>query len=208
MKKLVHSILALILCAIIIVGATMALFTDNIVVNNHLSAGNLEVGLHRVSYQEFSIDANGLMSNKAQNTDRIDLNKDASVLFNISNAVPSSLYQATIEVTNLGTTAFNYGMRILWQANDNPDDNDEVFASQIRITVTGSKIQNETNSVSFMLSEVSSVTDISLGYMLKGADPETFTVKAEFVNSDSNNAAMLASIIFDVQVFAVQKVSA
>ena len=47
--------------------------------------------------------------------------------------------------------------------------------------------------------------DVVLGSMLKGDAAEQFTVKAEFVNRDDNNAAMQAEIEFDLQVYATQK---
>ncbi len=201
---LLFSMLALCLCTIFVVGGTYALFTDTVTVNNHLEAGNLKVGLFRTSYQERVLDNSGLMSESAEDTTRVDLAADASKLFNVNNAVPTSRYQATVEVSNLGSTAFDYGMRILWKPNEDTTDNDEVFAAQIKITVTSKKLDAP---VEFMLNACSE-HDISLGYLLKNAPAETFTVKAEFVNDDANNnAAMLATLDFDVQVYATQKTS-
>ena len=200
-KTMLFSALTLLVCTVLIVGGTFALFTDSVTVNNHLSAGNLEVGLYRTSYRECVLGTDCLMSESAENTDRIDLCAVGSMLFNVTNAVPTSWYQATIEVSNLGSTAFDYGMRILWEANDDETDNDEVFASQIKITITSEKLEE---AVEFMLDECAD-HDISLGYLLKGTGAEAFTVKAEFVDDGNNNSAMLANLSFDVQVYATQK---
>ncbi len=215
-KTLLLSMLTLCICTLLVVGGTFALFTDSVTVNNHLSAGNLDVGLYRTSYKECVLDTDGLMAESAENTDRVNLATNGSVLFNVTNAAPTSWYQATMEVSNLGSTAFDYGVRILWDANDDETDNDEAFASQIRITITSEKIKRtvtdengnpvEVNYVTFMLDECKD-NDVSLGYLLKNAGVETFTVKAEFINSGSNNSAKLATLDFDVQVYATQKTS-
>ncbi len=216
----ISALLALVLCVALIVGGTWALFTDEVKVNNHLSAGNLEVGLKRVDYTEYVLDGTtGLMTTKVDDED-IDLTVNNNEIFTVEKAVPTSWYEATIEVSNLGSAAFDYGMRILWTNENTATEKDLAFASQMQITVTSSKIadadrdgqdENGTNYVQFMLDECADPgNDISLGYLLKNEGANSFTVKAEFVNSDVkdvNNAAMLASLTFDVQVFAPQTTS-
>ncbi len=214
-KTLLYSLLSLCVCAALVVGGTFALFSDKVTVNNHLDAGNLDIGLHRTSLKKYELDeTTGLMANKPENTDKVDLTKDNNPVFTMTNAVPTSRYEATIEVSNLGSTAFDYGVRILWSANQNQDDNDETLAKQIRITITSTKL---TAPVVFMLSECAG-RDIPLGYLLKNTEAESFTVTAEFLNDIdfnentdnpdnhiSNNSAMLATLTFDVQVYATQK---
>ncbi len=200
-KGLLYSLLALLLCAVLFVGGTYALFTDNVVVNNHLSAGNLSVGLKRIAYQECVLDDGGKLTESKVNKEEIDLTKNAEKLFNVTKAVPTSWYEATVEVSNLGSIAFDYGVRVLWEANDDTADNDEIFASQIKITV----IQGE-KKAEFMLSECAD-KDVSLGFIAAKGEAQTFTLKAEFVNTKENNSAMLATLDFDMQVYATQKVS-
>ncbi len=200
MNAAYRSMLGMLACVLLTVVGICALLANSIKVNNHLSvsAGDLEVGLYRISYTEYVFDEE---DGNFQNTNRVDLTVDNSALFSITNAVPSGWYQTTLEVSNLGATAFDYGMRILWEANDDPTDNDEVFASQIRITVTSEHLNEP---VVFMLDECSE-NDIPLGYLSVNAPAQTFTVKAEFVNSDENSSAMLATLAFDVQVYAIPK---
>ncbi len=215
----ISALLALVLCVALLIGGTYALFTGNVEVNNHLSAGNLKVGLTRVSYKEWVLNDSGLMGEKTDST-AIDLTKNGNEIFTVEKAVPTAWYEATIEVSNEGSTAFDYGMRILWTNKDTASEKDLAFAGQMQITVTSSKIadadadgkdDNGTNYVQFMLDECADPgNDISLGYLLKNEGTNSFTVKAEFVNSDVkdvNNAAMLATLTFDVQVFATQKTS-
>ncbi len=202
-KTLLLSALALCICTILIVGGTYALFTDTVTVNNHLEAGNLDVGLYRIKYQNHVLNSSGLMATSGIDTSRVDLTKNSAKLFNVVQAVPTSWYEATIEVSNLGSTAFVYGVRVLWKPNSNATDNDEAFAEQLKITITSAKL---TAPVEFMLKDCESY-EIALGYLLKNAGVETFTVRAEFVNVPNNNSAMLATLDFDLQVYAMQKTS-
>ncbi len=205
-RTLALSMIVLCISCTVIVGGTFALFSDTDTVSNHLSAGSLAVGLSRTEYSEYVLGEDGFMTGPTLNTDKVDLVKNNDVLFNMVNAVPSSWYQATVLVANNGSTAFDYGVRILWNTKGDATAEQITFAEQIRITVTSDKINNEEHSVSFMLSECANNV-VSLGYMLKGADPESFTIKAEFIDDENNNAAMRVTLDFDMQVFATQKVS-
>ncbi len=241
-KTLLLSILTLCICTALVVGGTFALFSDSVKVNNHLSAGNLDVGLYRTSYKEYVLNDKGLMVERDGEDDpkfdeRLPLvgeNGSDKELFIVSKAVPTSWYQATMEVSNQGSTAFDYGVRILWTdtTDETADDyckNDEIIASQIRITITSKEISDEIadgkvtvtdengenpveiNYVTFMLNECKD-NDVSLGYILAGDPVETFTVKAEFVDDEVvggivNNDAMNSELKFDVQVYATQKTS-
>ncbi len=219
-KTLLYCILSLSLCTTIVVGATHALFTDSVTVNNHLSAGNLKVGLERVSYKEWALNEEGTLALKTDGTP-IDLTQDGTEIFTVENAVPTCEYEATIEVSNLGSTAFDYGMRILWTNQEDAEANDIALANQMQITVTSSKIADDdadgktesgVNYVQFMLAECAQGNiDLDLGYLLKQngqSTKDSFTVNAFFVNSDVenvNNAAMDGTLTFDVQVYATQK---
>ncbi len=233
-KTLLLSMLTLCICTLLVVGGTFALFTDSVTVNNHLSAGNLDVGLYRTSYKEYVLNEKGLMvENTVVDNPKLNLvgqNGYSKELFTVSEVVPTSWYQATMEVSNLGSTAFDYGVRILWtdttdKTAENYCEKDEIIASQIRITITSKEISDEiangtvtvtdengdpveVNCVTFMLNECKD-KDISLGYLLVGDPVETFTVKAEFVDFDDeiNNLAMSSELKFDVQVYAMQKTS-
>ncbi len=233
-KTLLLSMLTLCICTLLVVGGTFALFTDKVTVNNHLSAGNLDVGLYRTSYKECVLDADGLMAESAENTKKINLVENPNELFTVSKAVPTSWYQATMEVSNKGTTAFDYGVCILWTDTKVGDkdycENDEIIASQIRITITSENISDEVadgtvivtdesgnpvevNYVTFMLDKCNlEENKISLGYLCVGDPVETFTVKAEFVDDEVvsgivNDDAMNSELKFDVQVYATQKTS-
>ncbi len=199
-KTLVLSIFALIVATVLVVGATFALFTDRVAVNNHLEAGNLDVGLDQISYTERVLNDQGLMEERTESTTK-DLTTDGSTLFIVNKAVPTSWYQTTIKVTNDGSTAFDFGMRVLWNEEGDATAEQIKFAQQIKITVSGAQL---TQAKEFYLVDCGK-NDVNLGALLKGAGSETFTVKAEFVDNEANNDVMLISLNFDVQVFATQK---
>lgn len=199
-RTLLLSALTALLGVSVAVGASYALFTDQVTVNNHLSAGSLDVGLYRVEYKENVLVADGTMAESTPDTTRVDLTQNADKLFVIDDLfVPTSWYETTIEVSNLGDVAFDYGVRILWK-DDPANDKDQIIAEQIQITISVGDTQKE----QFYLCDCANY-DVVLGSMLKGDAATQFTVKAEFVNRDDNNAAMQAEIDFDLQVYATQK---
>ena len=199
-RTLLLSALTALLGVSVAVGASYALFTDQVTVNNHLSAGSLDVGLYRVEYKENVLVADGTMAESTPDTTRVDLTQNADKLFVIDDLfVPTSWYETTVEVSNSGDVAFDYGVRILWK-DDPANDKDQIIAKQIQITISVGDTQKE----QFYLCDCANY-DVVLGSMLKGDAAEQFTVKAEFVNRDDNNAAMQAEIEFDLQVYATQK---
>jgi predicted ribosomally synthesized peptide with SipW-like signal peptide len=199
-RTLLLSALTALLGVSVAVGASYALFTDQVTVNNHLSAGSLDVGLYRVEYKENVLVADGTMAESTPDTTRVDLTQNADKLFVIDDLfVPTSWYETTVEVSNSGDVAFDYGVRILWK-DDPANDKDQIIAEQIQITISVGDTQKE----QFYLCDCADY-DVVLGSMLKGDAAEQFTVKAEFVNRDANNAAMQAEIEFDLQVYATQK---
>lgn len=196
------------LCLVLILGGTYALFSDSVTVNNHLAAGKLKVGLKMVGYQECVLGADGsLVTGEAEETD-IDLTATSSddiTIFDAKNAVPGCWYQATLELTNNGDIAFDYGIRMIWD-EEGATDKEKTLAEQMQITVT----VGQDELAKFMLSDYKTCGsaqngDISLGYMLKGDDAKTIVVKAEFVSGDNNNAAQESSVSFDLQVYATQR---
>ncbi len=220
-KSIIFSAITLCLCTLVVVGGTYALFTDTVSVNYHLSAGNLKVGLDRTAFTKYVVDEKtGLMTTVVDTGEPVDLTQDANKLFVIDKAVPTSWYEAELTVTNDGTTAFDYGMRIIWNNDNDVVGKDLLLAEQIMITVTSEKIADSAatgknsegvNYISFKLSE-SKGKDISFGYFLKDSSAQTFTVKAEFINNTAENNKINVgageekpAVTFDVQVFATQK---
>ncbi len=200
-RTLLVSSMALCLSTAIAVGATYALFTGGVTVNNHLKAGNLKVGLLRTAYQECVLNDDGLLEVLPVDETEIDLTKNPKKLFTVTNAVPECWYQATLYISNEGSVAFDYGMSILWDET-NATKAQKEFAEQIEISITYGATPTVTT---FALNQCAE-NEIDLGYLLKGEDAEVI-VKATFKDDADNDLVQNKSINFDVQVFAEQKVS-
>ncbi len=204
-RALLLSSLALCVSTTIVVGATYALFTDEVVVNNHISAGNLAVGLTRTKYVSTELNEQGLLTDKVDETP-VNLATSNKPVFEVDYAVPMAIYEATLEIENKGTVAFDYGVRMVLGA----ETTDSVeLASQIEITVTYTPASGVTTEESFMLSECSNF-DVDMGYLING-EKKVFVIQAEFLNDEDkngsfdNNDVMGKSITFDLQVYATQR---
>ncbi len=205
-RTIALSMVVLCLCTTFIVGGTFALFSDFETVHNRLVAGNLDIELTRVDYREKVLDEEGFLAESTPITTPLDLvNGFEGYLFESVNAVPESWYQATIAVKNKGTTAYDYNVRIVWNEDNSAKDEQKILASQISITITSDKIDNESHSTTFLLSECKD-NIVSLGYMVKGDNVDTFTVTAAFIDHEDNNDAMNVALDFDIQVSATQRV--
>ena len=196
-RTLLLSMVTACLCLALIVGATYALFSDTFTVNNHLQAGKLEVGLERIGYTTCTLGDDGTLT-ESEDPSVVDLIDDGSTLFQMDTIVPGSWYEAELRVSNNGDVAFDYGIRVLWNENADATALQLALAGQIQITVT----QGDTQKAQFMLDEAE---DVDLSAIMAGAAAQTFTVKAEFVDSESNNEAQDAALDFDLQVYATQK---
>lgn len=183
----------------LIAGWTYALFSDSVTVNNHLAAGSLKVGLYRTKLTEYKIDESGVMADITDTT-RVDLLKDSSNVFTFDKIAPTYSQQTTIEVSNLGTVAFDYGAKILYSKND-----DELnLASQLQVSF----IQDDVELTTFNLTDSSlEKNQVELGSLLVNDSSKEFVVKIQFVDSEDNNLAQEKSLSFDLQVFAIQKVA-
>lgn len=199
-RAIVMGITVAVLCLAVIAGTVTALFSDSAEVNNHLSAGSLKVGLYRTEYETRTLNSEGLIETVTDST-RVDLRSDGNAVFDVDNAAPTGTYKATIEVSNLGSVAFDYGVKILW-TDDETDGTDQIFASQILVTIS----VGGTQKASFLLADCAKEENsVTLGSILANSDAQTFTVEAEFCDQTENNSAQLATIEFDLQVFATQK---
>lgn len=195
---LVVAILILALAILSLTAGTFALFSDSASHTNHLQAGSLKIGLYRTNLEGTQLKEDGTLGNYSDD-DRVDLTKSDAKMFNMTNICPLVSQTATVEITNLGTTAFTYSVTIT-DVDLGDKAMAQALAEQIQVTVTsGDQTQ------SFYLSEVTEEgKSISLGTMLVTDKAASFTVKAEFVSGEGNNAAMNGDVSFDLVVNAIQ----
>ena len=202
-RILIVSIFVLIFAALLGAAGTFALFSDSVTKTNHLQAGSLKIGLYRTSLTGTQLEEDGTLGDY-ENSERIDLTKTDENVFTMTNVCPLVSQTATLEVSNLGTTAFTYSVGVINVELDTESEaKSEALAEQIEITLTAGE-ETET----FFLSEVpSNGKIISLGTMLVTDAPQTFSVTATFVDDENNNAAMSGSLTFDLIVNAIQAIN-
>ena len=215
-KALLLATMTVMLCVLIISGATFALFTDNVTFTNHLEAGKLDVTLTRTKLEWVSVNSNGYLE-KHTNTTSLDLSTvSGDNVFGLTNdslIAPLSYYEATLVIGNNGNVAFNYGVQFKLNSTSNK------LAEQLKVTVTDSS--NQTVFTGW-LSNMASGTTIPVKTTALNAatldntnkQSETFKVKVEFVDDGRptsaspatfvNNEAMSLTANFDLIVTAVQ----
>lgn len=218
-KALLLATMTVMLCVLIISGATFALFTDNVIFTNHLEAGKLDMVLNRKNLEWVSVDSNGYL-HKHTLSDTLDLTTVASNTSNVfgltgdSLIAPLSYYQATLEIENKGNVAFTYGVSFKLNGTSNK------LAEQLQVTV---KDSNNNVLLTKKMSEMSSSQSVAIKTVTEGTTQnldntvktsEVFTVRVEFLDdgrpyaatyeSFVNNEAMEKTVNFDLVVNAVQ----
>lgn len=208
LRAVLLSLVTVCICLALLIGGTYALFSDNVQVNSHLSAGKLKVSLSRVEYKECVLTSDGTLAESQPDNTRVDLTSTTSddlTLFNVEKSVPGCWYEVTLELGNGGDVAFDYGIKMLWDA-ENASAEEAAIAAQLEISVA----EGTENLATFRLSEAAAAGDegdgnLSLGYMAAGEGVKTLVIRATFVDDDDNNAAQEGNIEFDLQIFAAQR---
>lgn len=209
------------LCVCIIAGMSYALFTDSVSVGNHLQAGNLKVTLARTKLEYSVLNEQGELA-VTTNNERLDFTeKNENNVFGIDSTdiriVPGSYFDAELEISNGGNTAFDYnvGIKLVNEST--------ALAEQLKVTVrdgNGDVIDTK------MLSELAGGLTIDAGHMKANADAQTFSVRVEFVDdvvynngltpetnaegetleveTMDNDEAQSGTAVFDLVVTAVQ----
>lgn len=205
----------ILLCMSIISGMTYALFTENISVENHLKAGNLDVQLTRTKLEYAILDGDGYLKETTV-TDPLDLTGITEEnVFGLKSSenlvVPGSYFDAELTITNAGNVAIEYDVKLVILSEDVTED----LADQLLVTVKrlGADGTTFTEVVSKKLKEMTSKDAIFKGELAAGTATDVFSVRIEFlddVDTDNtlavgdNNKAMDDTVVFDLFVEAVQ----
>ena len=211
-RRLLLSIMLIMLSVSIIAGGTYALFSDQVTLTNHLQAGTLDITLTRTNLKTKTLDPDTGFLVENENTKHIDFSKPADP--NDPNAenknvfdmvegdliVPGCKYSAEMQISNNSDVAFGYWLKIVFD-----DTVDLTLADQILITVTTA---DQSKSISKMLSASKGLIgaeDNPIEILAKTGSA-LFTVSNEFCDLDHsvNNNAKSKSFSFDLEVHAVQ----
>lgn len=210
-RTLLMACVMIMLCAATIVGGTYALWSDNVQVKNHLSAGTLNVELKRTSLTKTYLD--GTTGELIDFTDDTEVDFSGSTTENAENSnvfglndygtkteekiVPNSAYAARLKLINNGDVAVDYVVKIDLTSTSND------LASQLKVQVAdGDGTLVDKGYLSQYTKNGSA--EIYFGSLAKGGSAE-FTVKITFESGKDNNKAQSQTAEFDLLVEATQK---
>ncbi len=210
MKTLLLSCLSIVLCIMVLVAGSFALFTDAARVENHLQAGKLDVTLERIALTTTKLNTNGYMDTVDEQTtadEPVDFSEGGGNVFGLSQnevIVPCTVLQATMRISNNSDVAFGYWIEFVSRG-------DSVFCEQLKISVT----PENGNTITKYLSDsvtLGSETE-TLAILAATGEAKTFVIKVEFENildpttdasgRDNNNAQNKEAWV-DIIVHATQ----
>ena len=194
--KLLIALITIALCICMVVGGTYALFTDKVILTNHLKAGELNITLVRTNLTTTTLDEETGYLKTVESTPDVDFtNETAENVFGLTSdtkIVPQCSFEAMMEVSNNSDVAFSYSLEIVL------DGDAKELSDQIELSVT--------------VNGVTTTNKLSEGYTVENVatlainQTSEFVVKILFLDLDSevNNAAQNQEVNFDLIVSAIQ----
>ena len=196
-KALLISVVTLAVMSLIALGGTFALFTDDVTLNTHLKAGNLNVTLTRTNLVSEVLNTDTGFIKKVTNTDDVDFSGNTTKnVFDVTSdtlIVPGSKFTAEMQLENKSGVAFNYWIEIVIKSAKNE------LSEQLKVTVT---TDSECSATIADGVKIGSETQPA-GTLAKG-EKELFYVVVEYQNLDNNNDSQGKSVEFDMVIHAVQ----
>ncbi len=198
-RSIIVTCMMILFCTALVVGSTVALWSDSVRVENHLTAGTLNVKLERIGLTKTSLDdETGYLTvvEDAQTVDLTDTDTSNANVFGIGEnekVVPGAYYDAKLRLTNDGDVSFSYDVIIRLTSASN------ALAEQLKVFVDGVD--------KGYLSEFAGddgVAVISTQTMTKNDGAKVFSVKIVFDDLDENNAAQNERASLDLLINAVQ----
>ena len=204
-RSLIMSVLTLLLCVALFAAGTYALFSDEVVLKNHLQAGTLDITLTRTSLLKNELDSNtGFLVTK-ENPDDVDFSGETKrnvfdIIEDVALIVPGCWYSAEMQISNNSDVAFNYWIEVVFSDDDNLALADQL---KVKLITKNGKIEGKLSEIAALISNEKK----PVGVLAKKAS-ELFTIRVEFENLETNNSAKKQSLSFDVVVHAVQQTTA
>ena len=201
----------ILLCMIIIVSTSWALFTDRKAVTTHLRAGDLEITLERIGLSKSILNEKGYLEVKEYTPEEayFDFSKktDENVfdLEDTDKLIPSCQYTAKMRISNNSSPgksniAYAYWIEVVYNGPDGAK-----LAEQIKVTVdAGGENKSEDNT--FLIDGVQVGSKEKPIGVLAINEKAAFTVTIEFLNlsDEVNDKAQADAVSFDLVVHAVQ----
>lgn len=199
------SCITIMVCVAVMAVGTFALFAETFKVTNHLTAGTLDVTLHRT----YLLAGNTNSSVTVDNTDRVNFtntNSSQANIFGSTNAIcPGAYFEATMELVNSSDSDVdvNYTIEIVLSADQTKPEN-KALLDQMEVTIYKADVNN-VKGAEYGLQSATKTQETKLAI----GQTAYFIVRVEFVNGNAQNGfnndlAQNGTISFDMTVNAVQ----
>lgn len=193
-KVIIISCITILVCLSLIIVGTYALFSQTVNIENHLQAGTLKVKLERTNLIWVELNVDGYLEENQDSTVKDFTSPTFENIFGIEDGVlvvPGCYYEASMRLTNDGSVAFDYIVKIVLKSASNK------LAEQIKVIVDG----DDANKKALSIGE----NTVSSGTIDKTDASKAFTVKIVFEEDQYNNAAQNLTVDFDLVVEAIQR---
>lgn len=225
-KAVFLAFMSVLLTVAVATSLTLALFIETDDENiAKIQAGDVEIGAKFLTLEgkEVDNDPQSDTYGKLISITDTDKNKDLSSveenLFNITNAVPKMYQKATVELTNNGTVAFTYQIKLV-DLNLSVGElaRNQALSEQILITVEVSGAEK----CEFLLADLADSENVFGERTLLPGKSEKVSITATFLNDadgaalpddlntltpGDNNLAQGGNLSFDITIIATQSVS-
>lgn len=196
-SSVILACVTVILCACLIVGGTLAMFSDEEKLTVNLQAGSLDASLTRTKLTTKTLDEQtGKLVEKTVEDDVDFTQATAENIFGIkqgSKIVPGCEFTAEMLLQNNGSLAFTYEIEVVFDQTS-----DAAFAEQIEVKA---KLGNTEKTASFREGGVLKIDNLPT---LDKNSAQSFSVTVKFIDSQDNNLAQNKTVKFDLIVRAVQ----
>lgn len=207
MKTLMLSGMTIVLCVMIMVAGSFALFTQNSKNTTHLVAGELNAKLERVALTTTKLNSKGYLVTEEEQTSQdtpVDFTGETTDnVFGLEDGeliVPCTVLSATMQLSNDGDVAFGYYIAIV--AHEGYETTE--LAKQIKVSVTDAG-GNELAASQYLSDGLTIGSNTDFIAVVENNQTATFTVTITFEDRTDNNKAQNAETIFDLLVYATQE---
>jgi len=214
-KSTIIAIVTIIACIGIVTAGTLALFTDSMLVENHLEAGTLDVTLHRTYLERTALDDDGYLYEFPDDNRVVDYtNENTENVLGLKTGeiiVPGLNCRATLKIAHgpKSNIAFNYIVKLVVKGDATGAMNE--LGEQLMFYAEADGVVYEKT-----LDQVGSDGYVIMtGALDEGASSEEFVFGLKFIDFDAgpnpdavkgttNNKAQSKNFYFDIIVEAVQ----
>ena len=229
MKAAFLATLALIMTLAVATSLTFALFTDDVINESHVQAGNLTIDVEMIQKTGSVLNTTtGKLDPLPALANPVDLVANEDSIFMIENAVPTQTQTALIKVINNGIVAFTYDVTVtdvIIGENNAKDAASVALSEQVKVTIVaadadGKPLAGATPQTMYLSGAAAgnftvAIEELAPNSAIPGEAPSAdsvghFLVIAEFediqdpADPRDNNDTEGGKVTFDIKISATQ----